>query len=275
MAISRLRGVEAPWTEQPQEYVELKQGLLEAAYQGWVTPRRALGSSAPTVFSAAPAVGVGMLVTSLTGSGGHIAMPTVAGTGAWTYLVYGIRRASGAGAIMTMAEAPGSASYDRALNVGSDNVLRAYIFDGAPKEAASALTVAVGDAFCAALVCTGASMTVYMNGVAGTPVATSNAGFNGYTTPELVFGYGGGAGGSFGGSSTLAGGFDLAYGVRVERALPAALLEYLGRNPWELFEPRRLWLPMISAGGAAPTLSDLKAANITSSSVQFTYDYAF
>jgi hypothetical protein len=51
----------------------------------------------------------------------------------------------------------------------------------------------------------------------------------------------------------------------------------ISSNPWwQLFAPlpRRIWAPP-AAGGAAPTLSDLKATNITSSSVQFTYDYTF
>ncbi|MBI3157598.1 MAG: hypothetical protein HYZ20_19635 [Burkholderiales bacterium] len=42
----------------------------------------------------------------------------------------------------------------------------------------------------------------------------------------------------------------------------------------ELFQKRRIMVPR-SIGAAAPTLSDLKAVSITSSTVQGTYDYAF
>jgi hypothetical protein len=57
--------------------------------------------------------------------------------------------------------------------------------------------------------------------------------------------------------------------------LPAAQVSSLSLNPWQLFAPRRIVVPDFIAPGAAPTLSDLKATSITSSSVQFTYDYAF
>jgi hypothetical protein len=59
------------------------------------------------------------------------------------------------------------------------------------------------------------------------------------------------------------------------RALSAEEIALLSANPWQIFAPRRIIVPVSAAGAAAPTLSDLKAANITSSSVQFTYDYAF
>jgi hypothetical protein len=47
-------------------------------------------------------------------------------------------------------------------------------------------------------------------------------------------------------------------------------------NPWQLFAPRRIYIPTATAAGGAPTtFTDLKATAITSSSVQATYDYAF
>jgi hypothetical protein len=59
------------------------------------------------------------------------------------------------------------------------------------------------------------------------------------------------------------------------RALTPSEIAELAANPWQLFQPRRIPIPYAAAAGGAPTLSDLQATNITSSSVQFTYDYAF
>ena len=48
------------------------------------------------------------------------------------------------------------------------------------------------------------------------------------------------------------------------------------RNPWgACWEPVRVWVPTSAAPAGAPTLSDLRAVSITSSSVQATYDYTF
>jgi hypothetical protein len=47
-------------------------------------------------------------------------------------------------------------------------------------------------------------------------------------------------------------------------------------QPWaKIFAPRRIFVPVSAAPSGAPTLSDLKATNITATSVQFTYDYSF
>jgi hypothetical protein len=59
------------------------------------------------------------------------------------------------------------------------------------------------------------------------------------------------------------------------RGLRPSELAENGGAPWWLFEPRQIWVPYTAAPSGAPTLSDLKATNITATSVQFTYDYSF
>lgn len=49
----------------------------------------------------------------------------------------------------------------------------------------------------------------------------------------------------------------------------------LSAAPLRLFEDRRIYVPQAAAASGAPTLSDLKAASITATTVQGTYDYAF
>lgn len=46
-------------------------------------------------------------------------------------------------------------------------------------------------------------------------------------------------------------------------------------NPWCIFAPQRSIIPRAAASGAAPSISDLRAVNVTSSSVQWSVDYTF
>lgn len=49
----------------------------------------------------------------------------------------------------------------------------------------------------------------------------------------------------------------------------------LSAAPLRLFEDRRIYVPQAAAASGAPTISDLKAASITATTVQGTYDYVF
>lgn len=61
--------------------------------------------------------------------------------------------------------------------------------------------------------------------------------------------------------------------VAISHVPEVDLAAYMG-NPWELLEDERFFYP-VYASAAGPTLSDLKAVNVTGSTVQGTYDYAF
>ena len=50
-------------------------------------------------------------------------------------------------------------------------------------------------------------------------------------------------------------------------ALPAAVMTRLTANPWQLFAPRRLLVP-VAAGGGIPTLSAATVFAITANSAQ-------
>jgi hypothetical protein len=60
-----------------------------------------------------------------------------------------------------------------------------------------------------------------------------------------------------------------------DRLVPQQELIAYAQGSWQLFAPRQIWVPYTAAPSGAPTLSDLKATNITATSVQFTYDYSF
>lgn len=61
----------------------------------------------------------------------------------------------------------------------------------------------------------------------------------------------------------------------VPRAWTINQMRAVAQNPGQLFAPRQIIIPTSAAPSGASTLNDLKAASITSNSVQFTYDYSF
>jgi hypothetical protein len=62
-----------------------------------------------------------------------------------------------------------------------------------------------------------------------------------------------------------------------DRKLTVAEYQSLYDNPWQLFAPQEIKIPLSggAVSGAPVSFGDLKAVSITSSSVQATYDYAF
>jgi hypothetical protein len=130
-----------------------------------------------------------------------------------------------------VCESPGASSFDRQIGRSGSN-LAAMIFDGATKTA----TVSIGGAVTAeklynvVATCDGANLRIACNGVAGTPVAVSNFGFAGYTTPEFCVGNSANAGNAL----------STDHSVMLVALLPYADINYvaLSENPWQIFKPR-------------------------------------
>ena len=58
------------------------------------------------------------------------------------------------------------------------------------------------------------------------------------------------------------------------RALTAAEVATVNANPWQLFAPRRIYIPTAAAAATAPTITALSAINITATSAQPQITYA-
>lgn len=258
-----LRELLLPWLTQPAEAAPLSADVIGGAtYQGFIAGRGAVGGYVPTVATAAAAVNRLGQARTLTGSGGYLSAPAVAGNTPWTLLFYGVLRSAGASSIATYAELPGDTSYDRSLFITSAGAVAGYVYDGALKTAFAGAPAA-GVPFLAAVVGTTSSLTAYLDGAPGTAVATSNAGYSAYSTPELVIGYGGGSGGGNGGSAGLASLVDLAYLLRIDRAMSAEQLRALGVAPWSVFEDQRIQVPRATASGSSYSVAATEAATST------------
>ena len=152
--------------------------------------------------------------------------------------VYG---ASGTQGISTMDEAPGSGTYDRTLYVNSSNLIAAYTYDGGVQTAVGTTVLTVGQAYHAIATCSNSLLSIYLNGVLEGSIAVSNAGYQGYATPELVFGYGGPA------PSTAN---TIFWHVEYNSVLSAADVMHRYLNQMEMFRSPSKWIMKAPAGGA-------------------------
>ena len=160
--------------------------------------------------------------------------------------VYG---ATGAQTISSMAEDPGSTTEDRKLYVNGTPNIAAYLYDGGLKTVTGTTSLSVGQAYHAVVTCSNSLMSVYLNGVFEGSIAVGNAGFQGYTTPELVFGFN-----SSGGSSPTDTLNTLFYHIEYNAVLTAANVMHRYLNQMEMFQVAR---PRIMVGaGAAPATND-------------------
>jgi hypothetical protein len=205
---------------------------------------------------------------NLTGSTGYLATNAGGWVNAktdWTVYVFGVPRSvSVVSAIATIAEAPGSGTRDRSIQINATGKVVGSTFDTANRAIVSTTSLVLNAPASAALRATSSAFSVFVNGVSdATPVTLTASGFGTYASPELVLGYGG-SGTGFG--PTLASQFDLSLAVWWSRALTDAELLSIHQNPWQVFKsPRRFIVP--ESGAVAYTLDTTPGTyNITGSS---------
>ena len=159
--------------------------------------------------------------------------------------VYG---ATGEQALSGIAHVPGSDTYDRTLYVNSSNLIAAHIYDGVGKFVAGTTALTVGQAYHVLVTCSDSLMSIYLNGVLEGSTAVGNAGFQGYTTPQLVFGY------SFGGGGIPAGTTNtLFYHIEYNSVLSAKDVRHRYLNQLEMFQAgqSQIVVRAAAAGGAS------------------------
>lgn len=202
---------------------------------------------------------------NLTGSTGYLATNAGGWVNAktdWTVYVLGIPRSvSVVSAIATIAEAPGSGTRDRSIQINATGKVVGSTFDTANRAIVSTTSLVLNAPASAALRATSSAFSVFVNGVSdATPVTLTASGFGTYASPEVVLGYGG-SGTGFG--PTLASQFDLSLAIWWSRALTDAELLSLHEFPWQVFKsPKRIFVPEVVSG----TTNDLLADNLQSTS---------
>lgn len=202
---------------------------------------------------------------NLTGSTGYLATNAGGWVNAktdWTVYVFGIPRSVTVNSsIAIVAEAPGSGTRDRSIQINATGKVVGSTFDTANRSIVSTTSLVLNAPASAALRATSSAFSVFVNGVSdATPVTLTASGFGTYASPEVVLGYGG-SGTGFG--SALASQFDLSLAVWWSRALTDAELLSLHEFPWQVFKsPKRIFVPEVVSG----TTNDLLADNLQSTS---------
>ena len=92
--------------------------------------------------------------------------------------------------IATTAETPGNATRDRSLSVTDTNKFTAYVYNGAAQILTGTTTIALNTQYHVAVTVGSAGFRLYVNGVLEDSDAAVTTAYTGYTTPELVLGYG-------------------------------------------------------------------------------------
>lgn len=166
-------------------------------------------------------------------------------------------------AILGMAELPGSGTYDRTIGILSTGKFSFRIYDGAGKQAISTTSASVGTPVHIVATADGATIKIYVNGKLEATTAAGNA-YTGYTSPELVAGYGDIGDGSSGGAST--GNGTIVFAAVYSRALLADEVFTRSNHVWQLFAPsvKRIYFTA-PGGGVTASLTGVSSTTAVGS----------
>jgi len=286
-----------PWYEQPQEAVEPNADIRDALRFLWsgasfrqdlITGRSAThGAATQTIVQQGRAANCSASQQNVEWSQQFLTTSDGAGGGEFTMLVVA-NPESGGGAVEHMLAQKNDAAgspFAQALigaNAASNASYSAgsacfFTFNAGTAAAAAAAGVVDGEMH----VWVGVRRLTTTAGISshelwrdGVLLASSSASTRGITQSATRWM----AVGSRGNGTTEAFRRQAVYAAGWDRALTQVeLLAFRSPNHCHalLFAPRRIFVPVSAAPSGAPTLSDLKATNITATSVQFTYDYSF
>ncbi|HEX4888865.1 MAG TPA: LamG-like jellyroll fold domain-containing protein [Alphaproteobacteria bacterium] len=218
-------------------------------------PNRRHAKASGTAWKPNPTVGgFGVKLAGSTGYGaapGHQLRP-------WSRECLFVYGASGAQGISDIAESPGGGAHDRTLYVNSSNLIAVHLYDGSTQIVAGTTVLTVGQAYHATVTCSNSLLSIYLNGVLEGSIAVSNAGYQEYTTPELVFGYGNTNGGTPAGTANT-----IFWHVEYNSVLSAADVMHRYLNQMEMF---RVAQPRMFAGAVAGGDTILNPSDLTDSS---------
>lgn len=239
-----------PWESQPQEVGDVDWGnslLQDAEFvmlgsQIFWNPLNRTLTRVGGQESGVTSAGLGQRLTS-TQYLSYPANVANGGTGPWTLagLFMPVSGATDGAAIAGMAEAPGSSTFDRSIRfLAGTYEWGAYLFDGSAKSAVSGVVPVNGRTDCVIGTTDGAStLVVAANGREGS-VAVTSGGFAGYTSAEICLGQA---------NNISLGTMLVPIFVRTRGYWSASQRASFLANPWQVFAPRSIWVPVSAGGG--------------------------
>lgn len=280
--MARVRTVELPWTQQPQEAAPLDRsnpwadGLVfdyEAPTRSDVTGTTPLTISASGISQSAGAPGI---VTAFSGSQANWSLASTAAfnglagaTESTVDILIYFTNSSPSAKLFSQWDDAGQRWL---LEVGGGNLV--WVAGDTSGDGSGRSRFDLGSAFpvagwyrVQAAWYGGGSAEILINGVRKTlgVVSGTCSAINSTTVPIQIGASGG---------SPLTGQVAFARVWRRGQSLGEMYAQYAA--PWALFEPQSIWVPVVSGGGAVPTITFVGAENIlaTSADYRVTLDYA-
>jgi len=251
-----------PWESQPQipwrieQSHDLIQGKLRAVFCGEQIENR-LGALVPTFFGPIQRKitlsGIGIRSegsTTVAAQGVNCGAVSIANTG-WTIATIltpvNYAPTSDPCGMIGVQDGVGGATWDRALAISSAAKFKAYLFDGASKTVTAASAVSARE-YRVVVTTDGATLWLYVDGTLEGSVSVSNDGFSGYSNPVFTVG-------GFTTTISSARSNDVSYALFVGVAWSAEKVQRWTKNPWQVFEPQNIHIPVSITSGGAYTLN--------------------
>lgn len=266
------REILLPWVSQPQEAVgvnwahPITRGLIEA-YNWGASARDVVLGLYPSTDYAVPTVGPAGRGVTFSAEKHVITGKAWAGATEWTFLVLALPGTAKTAAVSFGNGSGGAGQSYLTFNTNSSfsTSVGDLGFGSGPSSGSSSITAVSGGIVSYPAVYVGVQSDqrrVYRDGVLlGTGASGSiTVGGSGHVTcMNGIQGY----------TSWGATGSKYFLAMIWGRGLSSAEVAEIGRDPWQLFESRRIWVP-VSAASGPPTLAAIAASNLTASGARLT-----
>lgn len=251
--MAALREVFAPWDSQPGDDAELDWGCdlldgCEFVLLGSRTVWRPIPRSIITL-GVAPAVATarGLGATGNATNGFRYPLPTAnGGSTPWTIagifmpLATPVSFTTGMAGVAGLYDVNNSGTYDRTLTIKETSLVwRSYLFDGGFAWADSTAVATVGRADVVIATASGSQLTTAVAGYPDATISVANTGFTGYGSAHF----------------SLGGSYNLVQAtvatpllLRVPRYWDAEKRKRFQENPWCIFKPQSVSVPVSAAG---------------------------
>jgi hypothetical protein len=238
----------APWLQQPQEVVGVnwENPLTQGLRVCWnaATPQINAAGLPPSVVTGTPVVTQSGLALLVTGTTASVQLPIASFPNSSTMFTLAVPNSVSSFNALGFLNSGGNTSlFDRGLLGTSGGVWQietqsnagyAYPNGGGSGSMAAGKLVSI-----ASSMTFGSTASQYTNGILAATGATTGTGSSQTVSPTWVVGYGDGVGSNA----------NVLLSLFWDRELSATEHISLALNPWQLFAPQSIWVPVTAAGG--------------------------